>query len=270
MASSGARFSMRYALYTLCVMLSLIVSRADDARAAAPTESGGIPILVYHRFGPVVADSMTVTTPVFEQQLAWLRDHDYRIVPLRAAVDALREGRVRDLGRAITITVDDGHRTVYTELFPLIKRYRLPVTLFIYPSAISNASYAMTWEQIAEMVRSGLVDVQSHTYWHPNFRREKARLKPAEYRTFVENQLLRSKKVLVDHFHSEISMLAWPFGIVDPELEQMAREAGYVAAFTLERRPALPDADLLALPRYLMTDQDRGARFAAIAAGGAR
>jgi peptidoglycan/xylan/chitin deacetylase (PgdA/CDA1 family) len=264
MTSSRTTKSMRYALYALCLILSLIV---PAARAAAPDTGTRIPILVYHRFGPVVADSMTVTTPVFEQQLAWLRDHDYRIVPLRAAVDALRGAGEHDLGRAVTITVDDGHRTVYTELFPLIKRYRFPVTLFIYPSAISNASYAMTWEQIAEMARSGLVDVQSHTYWHPNFHREKARLKPADYKAFVENQLLRSKKVLVDHFHGEISLLAWPFGIVDPELEQMARAAGYVAGFTLERRPAQPNADPLALPRYLMTDQDRGARFAAIASG---
>ena len=261
---------MRYAVHALWIMLCLIIPREDGAWAAAANAGNGIPILVYHRFGPMVADSMTVTTPVFEQQLAWLRDHDYRIVPLRTAVDALRDGSGHDLGHAVVITVDDGHRTVYSELFPLIKRYRFPVTLFIYPSAISNASYAMTWEQIAEMVRSGLVDVQSHTYWHPNFHREKARLKPADYKAFVENQLQRSKKVLTDHFHGDISMLAWPFGIVDPELEQMAREAGYVAAFTLERRPALPNADLLALPRYLMTDQDRGARFAAVAAGTAR
>lgn len=258
---------MRYVFYALCVVLSLIVPRADVAQAAAPSAGGGIPILVYHRFGPVVADGMTVRTAVFEQQLAWLREHDYRIVPLRAAIDALRGTGEHDLDHAVTITVDDGHRTVYTELFPLIKRYRFPVTLFIYPSAISNASYAMTWEQIAEMARSGLVDVQSHTYWHPNFHREKARLEPAEYGAFVANQLARSKKVLMERFHSEIIMLAWPFGIVDPELEHMARDAGYVAGFTIERRPAMPNTDLLALPRYLMTDQDRGARFAAIAAG---
>lgn len=261
---------MRYLFYALCLALSLIVPRADIARAASPSADGGIPVLVYHRFGPVVADGMTVTTAVFEQQLAWLRDHDYRIVPLRAAVDAIRGVGQRDLSRAVTITVDDGHRTVYTELFPLIKRYRFPVTLFIYPSAISNASYAMTWEQIGEMARSGLVDVQSHTYWHPNFHREKARLKPAEYGAFVANQLLRSKKVLMERLHADITMLSWPFGIVDPELERMAREAGYVAAFTLERRPATPASDLLAMPRYLMTDHDRGARFAAIAAGAER
>jgi peptidoglycan/xylan/chitin deacetylase (PgdA/CDA1 family) len=257
---------MRHVFYALSIVLTLYLPQAHLAQAAAPS-GGGVPILVYHRFGPVIADGMTVTTAVFEQQLAWLRDHEYRIVPLRAAIDALRGAGERDLGRAVVITVDDGHRTVYTELFPLIKRYRFPVTLFIYPSAISNASYAMTWEQIAEMARSGLVDVQSHTYWHPNFHREKARLKPAEYTAFVTNQLGRSKKVLAERLHSDVTMLAWPFGIVDPELEQMAREAGYVAAFSIERRPALPNTDLLALPRYLMTDHDRGARFAGIAAG---
>ncbi len=258
---------MRRVVCALCLVLALVMPHTDLARAASPTTAGGISILVYHRFGPVVADNMTVRTAVFEQQLAWLRDNGYRIVPLRAAIDALHGAGERDLGRAVAITVDDGHRTVYTELFPLIKRYRFPVTLFIYPSAISNASYAMTWEQIAEMARSGLVDVQSHTYWHPNFHREKARLKPAEYAAFTANQLLRSKKVLTERLHSEITMLAWPFGIVDPELEQMARDAGYVAAFTIERRPAMPNTDPLALPRYLMTDLDRGVRFAAIASG---
>ncbi len=261
---------MRRALHVLCMILSVVLTDMGVTRAASSAVETGIPILVYHRFGPVVADSMTVTTPVFEQQLAWLREHDYRLLPLRAAIDAISGSGPQDVGRAVVITVDDGHRSVYTELFPLIQRYRFPVTLFIYPSAISNASYAMRWEQIAEMIQSGLVDVQSHTYWHPNFHREKARLKPDEYKAFAMSQLLRSKKTLMERLHGDVSVLSWPFGIVDAELEQMAHAAGYVAGFTLERRPATRPADLLALPRYLITDRDRGARFAAIATGTAR
>lgn len=55
-------------------------------------------------------------------------------------------------------------------MFPLLKKYQIPATLFIYPSAISNASYALTWDQLKEMKETGLIDVQSHTFWHPNFR----------------------------------------------------------------------------------------------------
>ncbi len=225
----------------------------------------GVSILAYHRFGPTLADSMTVTTPVFQQHLDWLKVNGYRIVPLRELVDGLQKTGGEGNGKTVVITVDDGHRTVYTELFPLIRKYRFSVTLFIYPSAISNASYAMTWEQIAKMAATGLVDVQSHTFWHPNFHHEKARLSPAAYEAFVQTQLVRSKKILATHVGHEVDMLAWPFGIYDPDLEHAARDAGYVAGFSIDRRAVCPGDDPMALPRYLMADGDRGARFAAIA-----
>ena len=238
--------------------------------AIASQSHSGVSILAYHRFGPTVADSMTVTTPVLEQQLAWLTQHDCRILPLRTFVDGLRKNERSGVSCAVVITVDDGHRTVYTELFPLVRKYGFPITLFIYPSAISNASYAMTWEQIAEMAGTGLVDIQSHTYWHPNFRTEKARLSPGDYDAFVRTQLLRSQKVLAEHSRGAVDMLAWPFGIYDAALERAAQDAGYVAAFSIERRSACSDDDILALPRYLMNDLDRGARFAAIVGGSCR
>jgi hypothetical protein len=52
----------------------------------------------------------------------------------------------------------------------------IPVSLFIYPSAISNASYELTWKQLKEMHASGLVDIESHTYWHPDLSMEKSHL----------------------------------------------------------------------------------------------
>ena len=53
-------------------------------------------ILVYHRFGPVVADSMTIRTSTFRSQLQYLKDHGYRTVPLRVLVAyLLRQGRRR-------------------------------------------------------------------------------------------------------------------------------------------------------------------------------
>jgi peptidoglycan/xylan/chitin deacetylase (PgdA/CDA1 family) len=256
--------------YWRAVAAALIAATAVLASApplSAQPKAGEVPILVYHRFGPVVADTMTVTTTVFAEQLAWLRGHDYRIVPLRTLVDCLSDPTAELPPRAVAVTADDGHRSVYTEMFPLIERYRFPVTLFIYPSAISNASYALTWEQLAEMVRTGLVDVQSHTYWHPNFHQERARLSPDEYRAQVMWQLTRSKEAIGARLGTTVDMLAWPFGIHDPELERFAAEAGYRAAFTLERGRAAHGANLLALPRYLMTDGDRGARFAEMIEG---
>jgi peptidoglycan/xylan/chitin deacetylase (PgdA/CDA1 family) len=118
----------------------------------------------------------------------------------------------------VVITVDDGHESVYTQMFPLVEQYRIPVTLFIYPSAISNASYAMTWEQLRELQGSGLFNIQSHTYWHPNFKHEKKRLTPEQYEKLVDLQLTKSKDILERQLGVHVDMLAWPFGIYDDEL----------------------------------------------------
>jgi peptidoglycan/xylan/chitin deacetylase (PgdA/CDA1 family) len=144
-------------------------------------------------------------------------------------------------------------------MFPLLKKYQVPATLFIYPSAISNAPYAMTWGQLKEMKETGLIDLQSHTFWHPNFRKEKERLKPSEYEHLMEMQLKKSKQKLERELGTIVDMLAWPFGIYDDDLMDKAAEAGYVAAFTMERRHACITENIRSLPRYLMTHSDKGA-----------
>jgi peptidoglycan/xylan/chitin deacetylase (PgdA/CDA1 family) len=232
-------------------------------RALALRAPGAIPMLAYHRFDPAASGPTTVTVGTFESQLRQLAEHGYRVSRLRDAVATLRRPMTGATSQAV-ITVDDGHRSVYTVLFPLIRRHRMPVTLFVYPSAISNADYAMTWDQLREMQASGLVEVQSHTYWHPNFNTERRRRSAASYRTFVDDQLQRSKATLEARLRTKVDMLAWPFGIVDAELKAAARRAGYVAALAYEGGPAVPGADLLALPRIPVSDTDRGTRFEAL------
>jgi peptidoglycan/xylan/chitin deacetylase (PgdA/CDA1 family) len=67
--------------------------------------------------------------------------------------------------------------------------------------------------------------------------------------------------VLEQKLSKNIDLLAWPFGIYDDRLIAAAQEAGYRAAFTLDRRPPARNDRALALPRYLMTDSMQGAAF---------
>jgi peptidoglycan/xylan/chitin deacetylase (PgdA/CDA1 family) len=234
---------------------------------AAADEPVDVPVLAYHRFGPTVADSMTVTTAVFESQLKWLVANQYTVIPLQTLVDYLRGKGTAPARRSVVITVDDGHSTVYSEMLPLVLKYRVPVTLFIYPSAISNASYAMTWEQLKELRETGLFDIQSHTFWHPNFNREKRKLSPDNYQKLVDVQLQKSKTVLEKKIGGKVEFLAWPFGIYDEWLGKQAERAVYTAAFTIDRRHAGPSDALMALPRYLMANGDGTKGFEAIVTG---
>jgi peptidoglycan/xylan/chitin deacetylase (PgdA/CDA1 family) len=228
-----------------------------------------VPILLYHRFGPAVADSMTVTTPVFESHLKYLKEHGYTVIPLRQLVNYYLKQGPPPPPQSVVIAADDGHKTVFTDMLPLVTRYRVPVTLFIYPSAISNASYAMTWDQLRELKKTGLFDIQSHTYWHPNFRKDKKRMSPAEYEKSVDMQLGKPKEKLAKELGVKVDMLAWPFGIFDEDLMGKAKSHGYVAAFSIERHHSGALDNQMALPRYIIVNADRGNAFEMLLKGNA-
>lgn len=255
-----SRFGRRAMLLALAVLV-LAAAFCYPVKGELGNENFQVPILVYHRFGPVVADGMTVTTPVFASHLKYLKDNGYAVIPLRQFV-AYRLGKAPPPPlRSVVITVDDAHQSVYTYMLPLLRQYHIPVTLFVYPSAISNATYAMRWEQLKELKDTGLFEIQSHSYWHPNFKQEKKRLAPENYEQFVTWQLTKAKETLERRLGVHVDILAWPFGIYDDYLIKKAAEAGYIAALTLDRWHASMSDHLMALPRYLMTNGDKGKAF---------
>ena len=219
------------------------------------------PILLYHRFDPrLAATPWTTVTGVFQEQLDWLGENDYRIVTLRSAVQRRLAGSSVSGPRDIAISVDDGDATVYSEMFPIIKKYRVPATLFVFPYAISRSEDAVTWDQLREMVESGLVDVQFHTLSHPDFRYERSRRTPANYRAFVAFELTHLRDSLEERLGLAVDLLAWPFGIYDEELEGIAQGCGYAAAFAVKNN-TLNENSIFAIPRVTVTNRDIGRKL---------
>ena len=252
-------------IFLSIVLLALVFC----STAASAAEDVAVPVILYHRFGPTVADSMTTKTSVFEAQMKWLKDNGYTVIPMRTLVNYLLGQGPPPPPKSVVLCADDGHKSVYTDMLPIVKKYNYPVTLFLYPSCISNpkAPYAMTWEQIAELQKTGLFDMQGHTYWHPNFKKDKKKLKPEEYQKELDQQLVKSKNVLEKKLGTKVDLLAWPFGIYDDELEKYAAKAGYVVAFSIDRRLDSKSEPMMAQPRYLMVNSDGVKGFAAIVEG---
>lgn len=214
-----------------------------------------VPVLCYHRFSSGELDSMSIKTSAFEEQMSWLKENGYTVISLDTAMGYVA-GKVKTIpAKSVVITVDDGHKSVYSDMAPIVKKYKIPVTLFIYPSAISNAKYAMTWEQLQELEKTKLFHVESHTYWHPNFKKEKKILSAEEYAKSVDKQLNGSKKKLEEKMGHEIKFLAWVFGIYDDALLVDAKKAGYAAAFTIDRKHASSSDNPMALGRYMVVSK---------------
>ena len=210
-----------------------------------------VPILVYHRFAPTPQNLYTVSLQEFEGQMRYLKENGYQVIPLKTLVDFYLGKGSPPPPRAVVITIDDGHTSVYSYAFPILKKYGYSATLFIYPCCIGRVSYALTWEQIRELADQGL-EIGSHTRYHPNFKLERRRLKPQEYEELVEKEMTSSKKILEEKLGRSIRYLSYPFGVHDEVLEKKAFEAGYQAMLTIVRRGCDQNSNRGALPRFLI------------------
>ncbi len=243
---------MRLVIFVLALLLA----------PPAWAETASVSILTYHRFNPHGSPgATTVSTPVFAAQMARIAERGIPVVALRAVVAG--EGLP---ARAVAITADDGHRSVYTEMFPILKRHGFHATLFLNPPGLGQGSY-LRWEEIAEMVASGLVDCEPHTTSHPHFPTEQARRTKEDYAQFVARELTAPRQALAARLGGAKDLLAWPFGVHDAELEAAAAAAGYRAAFALGGRAAPAGAPRFAIPRYQVYEADLGAPFDAVLNG---
>lgn len=76
--------------------------------------------------------------PWFDDLVQWLQSH-YRLLPADYVSEWYSGGHIRN---ACHITVDDGHRSFYDVVFPVLRRHRVPATLFVSPSVcIAKASF---------------------------------------------------------------------------------------------------------------------------------
>jgi len=81
---------MKALAFAVLASCALVAGQAGTARRAPPCAATSI--VVYHRFGPNVVDSMTVRVTTFRSQLAYLQQHHHPVVTLRALVTCLNGG----------------------------------------------------------------------------------------------------------------------------------------------------------------------------------
>ncbi|PNX14754.1 polysaccharide deacetylase, partial [Burkholderia pseudomallei] len=79
----------------------------------------------------------------------------YTFVPLRDVVAWAASPSAQLPNKALTITADDGHRSISEPLSPIVMRDRLHGPLCTYPSANSNASYAMREDKLRASPATG-------------------------------------------------------------------------------------------------------------------
>lgn len=152
----------------------------DRALPAAerPWPANGFITIAYHDVQDADADSryLAVRTERLVAHFGWLRENGYRPVSVDQIL-AARDGGTPLPPKAVLLSFDDGYRSFYERVFPLLKATGWPAVLapvgaWIDAPAGQPVDFGglptprerfTTWEQVAEMSASGLVEVGAHT-----------------------------------------------------------------------------------------------------------
>lgn len=141
----------------------------------------------------------------------------YRTVGLTDAVENLHsEGSPPE--KTFVLTFDDGYRSVFSQAFPVMKRYGMSATVFLTVGGepaeprpggrmpTLNGSEMLSWAEVTEMRDAG-IRFGAHTLTHPDLTRLGTES--------VEYEIVRSKEIIESVLGEPVRSFAYPYGRYD-------------------------------------------------------
>ena len=113
-----------------------------------------VPVFSYHHIVPAE----------FENQLRYLKKNGYQTITCDEYLDIYQhQGSYWD--KVVVLTFDDGLEDLYTEAYPLLKKYNFTAVTFLISNWIGRPGM-VNWGQVREMNAAGVIDFQAHTAHH--------------------------------------------------------------------------------------------------------
>lgn len=207
-------------------------------KAPPPVSQAGkpqtVPILMYHELGEN-ASSLYVRDSEFKEQMAYLKENNYRVVTLSQAYRMLKNSEPMD--KTVVITFDDGYKTFYEKAWPVLSEYKFPATVFVIANFSTYPNY-LSWERMSKLY-AGWMEIGSHSQTHPSL--------PKTSR--AHGEIFESKSMIQNHLQVPCEVFCYPGGFFNAKVTGLVKEAGYTLAVTTQPGKASLSNDPVKLPR---------------------
>ncbi len=218
-----------------------------------------VPILMYHHIdvNPRPTDplwaSLFVTPGQLDAQIQYLKTNGYSVVTLDDLYDAMINGKTLPK-KAIVLTFDDGYRSFYDNAYQILKKYNVKATEFVITDVQTAPAY-LTWDEIIEMDKSGLVQFGAHTRHHPFLTKLS--------QTAEVDEIFGSKNDLEAHLNKAITWFAYPYGDYNASVLQITKNAGFKGAVSTVYGAGQSSEKLYFLPRIMVDGRYNMSEFVA-------
>lgn len=227
----------------------------------------GVPVLMYHSFDDGEADDrFVVSRRNLVRQARLLKLLRYRALPFDRLVALLRSGAELP-PRSVVITFDDGYRDNLEIAWPVLRRRRLPPTIFLVSDRIGGENdwadaggeggmltgrRLLSAAEIARLQDEG-VGFGAHTRTHP--------LLSETGDGELAEETAAARAELEGALGESILSLAYPYGDFDPRVVAATAAAGFAGACTVENTLVNRGNDPLQIPRLEVRGGDSLATF---------
>ncbi len=202
---------------------SVSVSAKTPAGEAAINREGvklvpaeGVSVLMYHMIGDIPDNGAVLTEANFRAQLEFIRQNGFHPITMQELYAYVTEGAPLP-EKPVCITFDDGYADNFSLVYPLMKEYGYPWTVFVITGDVGKPG-RMTWDELREMAESRAVTIASHTATHPHL----AEISAEEARA----DILAAQQALREKLGIENRWLAFPYGSFDSEVIDIAKSLG--------------------------------------------
>lgn len=242
-------------------------------------------VLSYHEVaskGETLDSSYTVSPEHFKEQTEWLLQNGFHFISVQDILD-YRNHAKKLPNKAVLMTFDDGYQSVYANAFPILKQHKIPFVIALvgtWMKSDDKVDFAghkidrdkfMSQKEIQEMVKSGLVEVASHSYASHNgilgnpqgntqpslttrqyFADTKQYEDETSYKQRIHKDLAKNNQFLEQYTGQKPRVMVWPYGHYNIETRRIAEELGMPIGLTLDDGSNTKNTPLWGLRRILV------------------
>ena len=209
-----------------------------------------VPIIMYHSIlkDPARSNKYTITPAVLEEDLKYIKANGYETITISDLISYVYDDKPLP-PKPIILTFDDGHYNNYGYLYPLLEKYDMKAVISIVGSytdkfsetneANLNYSY-LRWKDINELISSGRVEFQNHTYnLHDNTHgrigaKKKKGESDDEYKKILEEDINKLQNEFKENTGYVPTCFTYPFGGISNSSLDIIKELGFKASLSCE------------------------------------
>lgn len=212
-----------------------------------------VSILGYHDFTEgSSSNDMILNVEDFRHQMQAIRDAKLPVISMRQFLD-WKQGKADIPAECVMITIDDGWKATHTLALGVLRDFGYPFTVFLYKNYVNIGGRSLTHDEVREIARSGGT-ISSHSVSHQNLSKRGGRSE-ADYDAWLREELVESMRFLEQNYGDTgavVKTFAYPFGIYNDRVLELAAEAGYEACFTVNGKKTTWEEKDFEIGRYVV------------------